>query len=326
MGLKEVLPTDFKKSGWPWDVETPTELYDQDITYPKITIVTPSYNQGEFLEETIRSVLLQNYPNLEYIIVDGGSKDSSVEIIKKYEKWITHWVSEPDKGQSHALNKGFYRATGDVLNWINSDDFLAKEALFHVGSVYLNRQNNNLVIVGNAYECNIESTMTRERRIKEPLEWQIKMDYILPFSGSPTQQSLFYTRKLYFEAGGINPFIRYPMDIELYVKFGYLKPEVIILKKFLGFFRVHGNSKTYGQSLPMLLEKINLFKNLRYYLDSSYCNKQIGYYIIGASFAELNFKDTLTLLVEFVSSAGVKELHRYRTLFTRMFKSKKHNI
>src|SRR5690606_33280720 len=90
---------------------------------PKITIVTPSYNQGQFIEDTIRSVLLQGYPNFEYIIMDGNSTDDTLEIIKKYEPWITYWESTSDRGQAHAINKGLERATGDIWAYINSDDY-----------------------------------------------------------------------------------------------------------------------------------------------------------------------------------------------------------
>ncbi len=97
--------------------------------FPRITIVTPSYNQGQYIEETILSVINQDYPNLEYIIIDGGSSDNTVEIIKKYSDRITYWISEKDNGQAHAINKGFRKATGDILNWLNSDDQLQPGAL-----------------------------------------------------------------------------------------------------------------------------------------------------------------------------------------------------
>ncbi|MDW8303193.1 MAG: glycosyltransferase family 2 protein, partial [Bacteroidia bacterium] len=104
--------------------------------YPVISIVTPSFNQGEFLEQTIVSVLEQNYPRLEYIIIDGGSTDNSVEIIKKYEKYLTYWVSEPDRGIYDALQKGFAHTTGEIMGWINSDDMYHKNSFSLVAEIF----------------------------------------------------------------------------------------------------------------------------------------------------------------------------------------------
>jgi glycosyltransferase involved in cell wall biosynthesis len=122
------------KSGWPWTVETSPlpDAQPDGAPWPRISIVTPSYNQGQFIEETIRSILLQGYPNLEYIIVDGGSTDGTVEIIRKYERHLAYWVSEKDRGQSHAISKGMARATGQIRAYLNSDDTYLPGALASV--------------------------------------------------------------------------------------------------------------------------------------------------------------------------------------------------
>lgn len=129
--LKHLPAADINKPDWPWTEETNPGLYNTSIDWPKLTIVTPSYNQGAFIEQTIRSVLLQNYPNLEYIIIDGGSTDNTVDIIKKYSPWISYWRSEQDNGQGHAINLGFSLASGEYRGWINSDDYYLK-AVFHL--------------------------------------------------------------------------------------------------------------------------------------------------------------------------------------------------
>ena len=105
-------------------------------TYPKISIVTPSFNQGKYIEQTIQSVLDQDYPNLEYIIIDGGSTDETVEIIKKYEHKIHYWVSEPDKGQTDGINKGFAKCTGEIFNWINSDDYYEPGTFYKLAKLF----------------------------------------------------------------------------------------------------------------------------------------------------------------------------------------------
>src|SRR5262245_16909311 len=136
--LAELPPPPVGKIGWPWTIETlklPSVSSD-GLPWPSISIVTPSYNQGQFIEETIRSVLLQGYPNLEYIIIDGGSKDQTVDIIHKYEPWLTYWVSRKDRGQAHAINDGLRRASGTIFNWINSDDVLAPNALATIALLF----------------------------------------------------------------------------------------------------------------------------------------------------------------------------------------------
>ncbi|MDF5717770.1 MAG: glycosyltransferase family 2 protein [Rhizonema sp. NSF051] len=123
--LAELPPPPSGKTGWPWTVETqsPTKIMLNDLPWPRISIVTPSYNQGRFIEETIRSVLLQNYPNLEFIICDGGSNDETQQILEKYSPWLSFWQSKKDRGQGHAINLGFSLASGRYFGWINSDDF-----------------------------------------------------------------------------------------------------------------------------------------------------------------------------------------------------------
>src|SRR5687767_13410040 len=122
--LKELPPPPSGKTGWPWTEQSPLlpAAMPDGRPWPRISIVTASYNQGLFIEETIRSILLQGYPNLEYVIMDGGSTDESVAIIKKYEQHLGFWVSEKDQGAADALRRGFEQVTGSILAYLNSDD------------------------------------------------------------------------------------------------------------------------------------------------------------------------------------------------------------
>lgn len=210
MKLLDKLPiSKIEKKSWPWITETDKSLYASDIKYPKITIVTPSYNQGQFLEETIRSVLLQNYPNLEYIIIDGGSTDESVSIIKKYEPWLTYWVSENDTGQSHALNKGFSRSNGKWLNWINSDDLLAKDALLKIFSSLRRDQYEIIIATGIITDENLKFIRKKPTVI-------LKFNELIKWGQSPSQPSVFFSRQLY-EKVKIRKDFHYVMDWRLWV-------------------------------------------------------------------------------------------------------------
>jgi glycosyltransferase involved in cell wall biosynthesis len=298
-----------------------TNVKISDKQWPKITIVTPSYNQGEFLEETILSIVNQNYPNLEYIIIDGGSTDNSVNLIKKYEKHIHYLVSEIDLGQSHAINKGFGMATGAILNWINSDDVLCENALFSIGEAYLNRKNDNVVIIGKGYEIDENSVITQQRKVFH--ETENKSNLYLKIKGRPIQQAIFFSRKLNNEVGGINPMIRYPMDIDLYYKFGYLNPEIIILDTFVASFRKHSNSKTVSQDYKMLIEKINLLEYLQFYdVNKAFYSNQTSAYIYSFSFKGISFNLKLKLFKTFIKNTPLnrKSAYKYKRLIIKLIK------
>lgn len=207
----------------------------EKFDWPKISIVTPSYNQAEFLEDAIRSVLLQSYPNLEYIIIDGGSTDGSVEIIKKYEPWLTYWVSEPDRGQSHAINKGFEKATGDIFGWINSDDYYAPGAFTHIAKMFLENNTNWMSGV-----CHIiHSTGETVSSNSEPQEFE---NWLL---GCPlAQPSVFWRRELWQTVGGVDTNLHYSFDYDLWMKFSGVQPKPTWTDRHIATFRIHPGSKT----------------------------------------------------------------------------------
>jgi glycosyltransferase involved in cell wall biosynthesis len=183
-----------------------------ELSLPRITIVTPSFNHGHFLEETICSVLDQRYPELEYIIVDGGSTDNSVSIIEKYAKHLSWWVSEKDSGQSHALNKGFARAAGDIANWLCSDDCLKPDSLKRVGELFL--QEPALDVVSGKTEMVYQGTVGVNR-----IDGAAQSDLAdIPVSNPVRQPSCFFRRRL-LRSQALREDLHYTMDLELWASF-----------------------------------------------------------------------------------------------------------
>lgn len=247
--ITQLPPPPHGKTGWPWTVESsplPSIMPDGQ-PWPKISIVTPSYNQGCYLEETIRSVLLQNYPNLEYIIMDGGSTDNSVEIIRKYETWLTYWESEKDGGQADAINKGLLRATGLWFNWINSDDAITKNALSHIAL--------------NSYDSDVYAGAT-EHFDNHGFSKVVKIRNINAASltsGNKTsvyqQPSLWLKLQFVKDCGGIDVGLNYVFDWEMFIRYQSLYSKIVYTDYVLARFRLHDASKT--------VSKIDSFENER---------------------------------------------------------------
>ena len=183
--------------------------------FPRISIITPSYNQGEYIEKTIKSILSQEYPNLEYIIIDGGSTDNTIEIIKKYENDITYWVSEPDKGQTDALKKGFSMATGDFFLWVNSDDYLLPDAINKFVDAHIKNPSADLIVGlgrrsdpnGNIFKSDV------------PIG-EITLDFLFNWMEGPwfCQPSSMFSRKVWEDCGPFNEKFRIAFDLDFWIK------------------------------------------------------------------------------------------------------------
>ncbi len=209
---------------------------DNSVKSALITVITPSYNQAQFLEATILSVLNQEYPNLEYIIVDGGSDDGSVDIIRNYERRLAFWVSEPDQGQSHALNKGIAHATGDILFWLNADDLCIPGAFAKVAEAF-SQQPKPRIVIGQAYVTDDKGKLCGELKSRFT-SW---VDYA---TGKCTirQIATFFDRKLFDELGGVDESLEYCMDTDLLLRFTRLHRPLVI-DDYLATFQLHRANK-----------------------------------------------------------------------------------
>jgi len=238
--LNELPSPPIGKTGWPWTEESPKlpKKMPDGRVWPRVSIVTPSYNQGDFIEATIRSVLLQGYPNLEYIIVDGGSTDNTLEVIQKYESWLSHWVSEKDRGQSHAVNKGWKKSKGDIVAWINGDDTYNPGAVGAVVEILY--QNDDTVLVsgvGNIVDAS--GTTSISAKVSPDID---PVTMLKQSGGVPVQPSVFLRRRVLDEVGYLNVRLHYVMDWEYWIRIGlHYSPG-----QFRKTARVLSNSREWG--------------------------------------------------------------------------------
>ncbi len=207
------------------------------MNWPRISIVTPSFNQGRFIEETIQSVLNQEYPNLEYIIMDGGSTDETPQIISRYENRIAYWFSGRDRGQADAIGKGFERATGSILAYLNSDDIYLPGALHAVAKSFV--ESNDDVVYGNTYWIGTDGRRLGERR-QTPFAANGYM-----YGGFDLQQpATFWTRSIYEKAGGVDAAYSFAMDTDLFMRFVQQGARFRHIRQFVASFRIHPSSKS----------------------------------------------------------------------------------
>ncbi len=207
-------------------------------TWPRITVVTPSFHQRQFLERTIRSVLDQGYPNMEYIVIDGGSTDGSVELIRRYASRLAYWASEPDRGQSHAINKGFLRGTGAILASLNSDDTYESGALEAIGRFF--REHPEIdVVYGNAQLIDAEDRVVREIR-----DTGFNRQALMYGTFNIAPQCTFYRRELFFGVGMLREDLFCAMDYDLLLRFCVRGARFAHLRRTLGNFRLLEMSKT----------------------------------------------------------------------------------
>jgi glycosyltransferase involved in cell wall biosynthesis len=254
------------KTGWPWTLpkKEAHTLRCGKGAWPKICIVTPSFNQGAFLEETIRSVLAQEYPNLEYIVIDGGSTDDSVEIIKKYEPWLKYWVSERDGGQAEAIAKGFDMASSDILGWLNSDDFLLPGALSEIGNTFAATPDLELLVGGGIV---VDENSERLRKL---YSFPQSYDSLLSIGQFMMQMSCFWKRETYHAVGGLDKNLRFCFDYDLFIRLAN-QNSTQGTDSLLSAFRIHGKSKTSTIYETVALPEIEVVKR-RYF--SSTLNEQ----------------------------------------------------
>lgn len=221
---------------------------------PTVSLVTPSFQQGPFLRRTIRSVLEQNYPRLEYFVQDGGSTDESAAVLQEFSARLTGWESAPDRGQAHAINTAFRRTTGEIMGWINSDDLLLPGALLYIGQFFAQNP-DAAVLYGNR--------VLIDEQDRDIGRWILPRhdDGILPWIDYVPQETLFWRRSLWDAAGGrIDESLQFAIDWDLLLRFQKAGARFAHTRHFLGAFRVHPDQKTSAQNHTLGAHEVDLLR------------------------------------------------------------------
>lgn len=227
---------------------------------PRISIITPSFNQASYLREAMESVLNQDYDDFEYIVIDGGSSDGSAAIIKEYDSRLAYWVSEPDKGQTDAIKKGLQYARGEIIHWVNSDDVLLPGALQHVSNIFLDASVE--VYLGQT----ILFGQGAERLSETPFESTTQV-----FNKAKIEQPSAFFRRSVYEQIPLNETLHYAMDLDFWMRyllsagFGRVYQDKIALIKF----REHEQSKSVSAASAMVRERIQVMENIKHLLSKN---------------------------------------------------------
>ena len=245
------------------------------MLFPKISIIIPSYNQGCFIESTIKSIINNGYDNYELIIIDGGSSDNTCEIINKYSSYIKYWVSEPDSGQSYAINKGFSLAAGDVFCWLNSDDVLCPGTFSKVAHVF--EDEKIMWSTGNCEVINEYDETTDYYYAEIPKDAKSWINVLIRgYSYSFLQPSTFWRNSVVKLIGNLNETLQYSFDHEFFLRI-LMHYHPFTINENLSKFRIHDKSKTSSSSLKFIAENRRIaFMHLK----SFSFREQIYFYLV----------------------------------------------
>jgi glycosyltransferase involved in cell wall biosynthesis len=256
------------KTGWPWDEECDQlpETMPDGNPWPRIGIVTPSCNQGRFIEETIRSVLLQGYPCLDYVVMDGGSSDQSLEIIKKYERWLKFWKSGPDQGQTNAINEGWQKLEVDILAWLNSDDVYLPENL-RKAAQYLMNNPEAVLVYGDALYVDENGKILfrgtgQDFNPRELLLGSEGNNYI-------PQPAVFFRSEVIEQVGKLDESFYFAMDYEFWLRIGFKYEIKYVPNELFAKVRKHQETKTTRCADKRAEEYIDILDKYSKYLTQS---------------------------------------------------------